>query len=194
MITFELLSPGKHLPVDYWTELVPGLSRVEVELGPGDGRFLIESARHDPTTLFVGLEIRAGFTRQIVAASDLPPNLRSFHCDGRWIVSHLLADDTIDAFHIYFPDPWWKKKHHKRRLFTCEFVAGLQRSLRVGASVYTITDVEPVQTDSRERLVAAGLRETEWTRCTDSPAQSLYERKYRLQGRRLFEARFVKDG
>lgn len=192
MITFELLSPGKYLPATYWTDLMPTISRVEIELGPGDGGFLVASARRHPDTLFVGLEIRQSLARAVAADPEVPSNVRIHHVDGRFVVCHLLADASIDAFHVYFPDPWWKKRHHKRRLFTEEFAAALRRCLKAGAKVFVITDVEPLFDDIGRRLECAGLTREEWSRSADEPCQSSYERKYRRQGRRLLEAAFVK--
>lgn len=190
MISFELLSPGRYLPPDYWNAEAPDCERLEVELGPGDGRFLLESARNHPSTLFVGLEVRAGFVADIHALPDQPSNMRIHRFDGGFIVRHILATDSVDAFHLYFPDPWWKKRHHKRRLVTSEVAAGVRRCLRPGGSLYVITDVTPLFVDIRERLTAAGFTTHEWCRESSSPAQSSYERKYRRQGRRLEQARF----
>lgn len=190
---FELLSPGRYLPQDYWSTLSPGCRRVEVELGPGDGRFLIESARDHPDTLFVGLEIRAGYVASIGDVASLPPNVRIFHFDAGFIVRHILATASVDAFHLYFPDPWWKKRHHKRRLVTPEVATALRRCLMPGASVYVITDVASLFADIAEHLLDAGLAISDWTRDAASPAQSSYERKYRRQGRRLEQGRFTKE-
>ena len=192
MIRFELLSPGRRLPGDYWTPTVAESARVEIEIGPGDGRFLIESARRDPATVWVGFEVRIGLVRKVAGRADLPPNVRIHHVDAGWVVQHLIADESIDAFHVYFPDPWWKKRHQKRKLFTPAFAGSVARCLRRQGSVYLVTDVEPLFVEAAELLQAAGLSVSTWTRDPSSPAQSSYERKYRRQGRRLFETRFVK--
>jgi tRNA (guanine-N7-)-methyltransferase len=115
------------------------------------------------------------------------------HCDARWVVEHLVADNSVDAFHVYFPDPWWKKRHHKRRLFSDTLVAALVRCLKPGGAVYVVSDVERIFAEATEKLEGAGLRHEPWARNAEDPAQSSYERKYRRQGRRLFQARFVND-
>jgi tRNA (guanine-N7-)-methyltransferase len=193
VITFELLSPGKRLPGDYWAGGVASAERTEIEIGPGDGRFLVEAARRDPRTVFVGLETRIGLARAIAERPDLPGNVRVHACDARWIIEHLIADASVDAFHAYFPDPWWKKRHHKRRLFAGELAAALRRCLVPGGAVYVLSDVEIAFRDADESLRAAGLRAEPWSRAADDPAQSSYERKYRRQGRRLYQGRFVKN-
>jgi tRNA (guanine-N7-)-methyltransferase len=189
---FGLLSPGERLPRDYWASLVPGIARVEVEIGSGDGRFLYEAATAAPDTLFVGFEVRASSTAR-TERRGLPRNAMIKHLDGRWCVEHLFADASIDAYHTYFPDPWWKKRHAKRRLFTPAFAAALRRTLKPEGCLYMITDVETRFREIEETLVESDFVATRWERDPASPAQSSYERKYRAQGRRLFGARFVKS-
>ncbi len=193
MITFELLSPGKYLPATYFQDVATGTERTEIEIGPGDGGFLFESAALAPKTVFVGLEIRRTWAENLIADPKRPPNALVYNQDGRWLCPHLLADESVDAFHLYFPDPWWKKRHHKRRLVTEEFAAALLRCLKPGAGAFVITDVPPLYSAIEEQLIATGLTRVDWTRNTDSPAQSSYERKYRCQGRFLYSGRFEKS-
>jgi tRNA (guanine-N7-)-methyltransferase len=191
VLHFGLLSPGTHLPRDYWTTLVAGISRVEIEIGSGDGRFLYEAATASPDTLFVGFEVRASSIAR-TERRGLPPNAILKRLDGRWCVEHLFADASVDAYHVYFPDPWWKKRHAKRRIFTPTFAAALHRTLKPDGCLYVITDVETRYREIVETLAEAGFVATPWAREAASPAQSSYERKYRVQGRRLCSARFVK--
>ena len=192
MISFELLSPGKRLPADYWLRDVPGAHRTEIEVGPGSGRFLVEAARRDSNTVWVGLEIRAGLAHEIIERDDLPPNVRVHHCDARWVIEHLVARASVDAFHLYFPDPWWKKRHQKRSFLAGPTVEALVECLKPAGTVYLLTDVDAIFTEAAERLCTAGLTQEQWSRTADDPAQSSYERKYRRQGRRLLQAKFVK--
>jgi tRNA (guanine-N7-)-methyltransferase len=194
VICFELLAPGKYLPADYWRKQVPRCNRLEVELGPGDGRFLIESGRAAERTLFVGFEIRAGSVSRMLESNDFPANVKIFHFDASFIVRHLLADNSVDAFHIYFPDPWWKKRHHKRRLVTPEMAVALKRCLTGSGKIYVITDVQPLFAEIRDCLEEAGFEMSDWKRDPGSPAQSSYERKYRRQGRVLEQGRFTISG
>jgi len=193
-VSFELLSPGKFLPADYWQRLAPGCSSVELEIGPGEGGYLIAAAEHNPDTLFVGFELRASEARRLANNPALPANARVYHADGRWLIEHLLAPASIDAVHVYFPDPWWKKRHEKRRLFTPGFVRGLRRCLKTAGRVYVITDVERVFVDLSSKLEEVNLRRCQWSRPLAAVAQSSYERKYRRQQRQLFEAYFEKLG
>ncbi len=187
-----LLNEKAYLPADYWTALVPGTERVEIEIGPGDCGFLTTAARRDPHTLFVGFEIRASAVERVLSARALPENFKLYHGDGRWLVAHLLAPASIDVFHVYFPDPWWKKRHRKRRLFTPEFCAGLTRCLKTDGLIRLVTDVAPLFEEIREMLEARGFTVESRQASGEAPGYSAYETKYRRQGRSLHEAVIVR--
>ena len=187
-----IFDPGARLPSGYWTSLAPGTSRVEIEIGPGDGRFLREAARARPATLLVGIETRAGSVAR-VRGRGLPVNAIVLQLDARFIVETLVADSSIDAYHLYFPDPWWKKRHAKRRLVTPSFAGAVTRTLRSGGALHLMTDVETRYLEMLEVLGATPLRMEAWERDPADLAQSSYERKYRLQARRIFGARLIKD-
>ncbi|HYC55304.1 MAG TPA: hypothetical protein VEL28_10270 [Candidatus Binatia bacterium] len=169
-----------------------GLQRIEVEIGPGNCGFLLEAARRRADTLFVGIEIRPSSPARATRRGTPPPNVRILCTDARWMVVNLLAPQAIDAYHVYFPDPWWKKRHHKRRLFTPEFCAAAHRTLRTGGAIYVATDVTPVFEGICENLLRAGFTQRPWQGRHDDPACSSYERKYRAQSRQIHQAAFQK--
>ncbi len=188
-----LIEPGAHLPADYWPSAPPGLARVEVELGSGDGGFLLGAAGESPDTWFVGIEMRWRNIRAIEAKTNLPVNIRVLRADARFVVREILATDSIDAFHLYFPDPWWKKRHAKRRLVTPEVADALRRTLRPGGRVFVLTDVAPRFQEIAAELERAGLCRESWERDPEAAGMSSYERKYRHQGRLLHQAAFLKS-
>ena len=192
MPRFGLFDPREGLTRDYWLSLAPSVTRIEIEIGPGDGRFLHESAIARPDTVFVGLETRAGSVAR-TRARDLAVNARIHHLDARFVVEHLIGARTIDAYHVYFPDPWWKKRHAKRRLLTPAFALAVARTLTPDGVLYLVTDVETRYLEMREALASARMTEETWERSPSDPAQSSYERKYRVQGRRLYGGRFRKS-
>ena len=116
-----------------------------VEIGFGMGDSLLSMAQADPETQFVGIEVhRPGVGRLLaqVMATEVS-NLRVFADDAVEVMSHCLAPDSIDGIHIFFPDPWHKKRHHKRRLIQPPFVRDLVALLRQDGYLHLATDWEP---------------------------------------------------
>lgn len=187
-----LLASTHEIGRDYWLGLARGLQRVELEIGPGDCGFLIEAAARHRETLYVGIEIRQSSVARVVTRPSLPENFRLLAADGRWIVLHLLAAESVDTYHVYFPDPWWKKRHRKRRLINHSFAQAAMRTLRAGGSVRVATDVVPLFEEIAETLLLAGFSREPWMDRGDAPACSSYERKYRRQGRGFAQAIFRK--
>lgn len=181
-----LLSASRDVDRSFWMS-GGAWQRVEIEIGPGNCGFLKAAALANPGCLYVGIEILPGALARARSGGPLPPNLHLLEGDGGWMVRHLLAPGSIDAFHVYFPDPWWKKRHHKRRVFQPEFCRALARTLVPAGGVHVVTDVVPLFAEIRERMTEAGFRTESWARTDDDIACSSYERKYRQQGRR-FEA------
>lgn len=166
------------------------LDRVEIEIGPGNCGYLKAAALLAPRCLHVGIEIQPSSLDRARRGGPLPSNLMLLEGDGGWIVRHLLAPSSVDAFHVYFPDPWWKKRHHKRRLFQSDFCEILLRTVVPGGCVHVVTDVVPLFAEISQRMVEAGFQAEPWERTSSDVACSSYERKYRQQGRRFEQATF----
>lgn len=187
-----LLTPSHDFGRDQWLAGTP-YDRVEIEIGPGNCGYLAAAARLAPRCLHVGIEIQRTPLRRVREAGPIPSNLHLIDGDGGWILCNLLAPQSIDAFHVYFPDPWWKKRHHKRRLFQPEVCEAFGRVLVPGGAVHVVTDVVPLFLEIRERMLEAGFRAEPWERTDSDLDCSSYERKYRRQGRRFEQARFFMD-
>lgn len=117
---------------------------VEMEIGFGKGLFLLNAATARPDVNFLGVEIERKyqlFTANRVAKRGLA-NVRLVAADARAFLRDCIAADAVQAMHVYFPDPWWKTRHHKRRLWTPEFAAQCARVLRPGGRLHVATDVE----------------------------------------------------
>ena len=115
---------------------------VEVELGFGKGRFLLDAAQRRPEHNFIGVEVAGKYLR---LAHDRAlkrglTNLRFIHGDAREFVEFFLPAGAIHALHVYFPDPWPKKKHHKRRLLDEVFFEEALRVLEVSGRLWIATD------------------------------------------------------
>ncbi len=113
-------------------------------MGTGKGLFLQSAAAARPETDFLGIEIAAKYAR-FAAATLAKRNLSNaivLQADALRIFAELLPDASLQAIHVYFPDPWWKKRHKKRRLMREPFLRDLQRTLLPGARLHFWTDVE----------------------------------------------------
>jgi tRNA (guanine-N7-)-methyltransferase len=117
---------------------------LEVEVGSGKGLFLTSAAKEQAERDFLGIEIATKYAR-FVAARLAQRGLRNaimLHGDALRAFRELFETDSLAAVHVYFPDPWWKKRHHKRRVMTEAFVQDVTRTLVPGAALHFWTDVE----------------------------------------------------
>ena len=129
-------------PRDCWRQIFGNDQSVAVEIGPGRGEFLLASASRMPARNFYANERSAARAQAIavkIARSGLA-NARVIGADARCIID-TLPDASVAAFHIQFPDPWWKRRHEKRRLWTTDFSAALARALVLGGTIELVTDV-----------------------------------------------------
>ena len=125
-----------------WDEVFPGSAPIEIDLGCGDGAFLMAMARANPEHNFLGIERLRGRVSKVchkVAREDLK-NARVLRIEVAYAVSNLLPAGSIAAFHLLFPDPWPKRRHHSRRAFTTEFLSRIHRALIGGGLFHVATD------------------------------------------------------
>ncbi|MDX2169332.1 MAG: tRNA (guanine-N7)-methyltransferase [Deltaproteobacteria bacterium] len=131
------------LPADCWQRLFGNTNPVALEIGPGKGEFLRAAARARPEWNFYAIEISFTRTRSIEAAlrAERLTNARVLWGDAGCVLTALPGGSVAAAF-VQFPDPWWKRRHFKRRLWTPAVAAGLRHVLAPGAEVEFLTDVE----------------------------------------------------
>ena len=113
-----------------------------LEIGFGNGEALRFAARNDQERDLIGIEVHApGVGRLLNAlAEDSSGHVRLYHHDAVEVLNHEIADASLDEIRIYFPDPWHKKRHNKRRLVQPEFAALLVRKLARGGRLHLATD------------------------------------------------------
>lgn len=115
---------------------------IEVELGAGDGSFLVTWASKHPSHNFLGIERLLGRARKIerkIRRASLT-NVRLLRIEARYFLEYLLPPSSIVALHVYFPDPWPKRKHWRHRLINDQFVTAAAKALQPRGAVYTRTD------------------------------------------------------
>ncbi len=123
-------------------ELFPMEQPLEIELGAGDGSFLAKYAAIHPQRNFIGVERLLGRLRKLDKKGRRAGlnNLRVVRIEAGYFVQYLLPPESVEAFHIYFPDPWPKRKHRPKRLINQSFTESASRALQPGGTVYLRTD------------------------------------------------------
>ena len=172
---------------------------LEIEVGSGKGLFLSGAAGAQPERNFLGIEIARKYAVAVGARlvrRELS-NAASVNGDGLRLFREWLPSDAVSAVHVYFPDPWWKKRHRKRRVMNDAFVADIHRVLIPGGSLHFWTDVEEYFQATLELIrgasplagpVAVPAREPQH----DLDYRTHFERRMRLAGEAVYRAEFHK--
>jgi len=200
-VSAHLVDPGapgeSAAPID-WSTLYGNSNPVELEIGSGKGLFLINAAKSEPGANYLGIELSRKYavhSAQRLARHDLP-NAKVWRGDARLVLDRLVPAGSLRAVHVYFPDPWWKTRHKKRRVFTGGLVSAIERALHAGGQLKVASDVEEYFGVIRGLVAANGrFREQELPEQTE-PTQTVdylthFERKYRLEGRTIFRTQYV---
>jgi tRNA (guanine-N7-)-methyltransferase len=130
-------------PID-WREFFGNDNAVEIDVGCGRGMFLVNAGTAHPERNYLGIEIefkeaRRGARR--LQKRELT-NVRVLGGDVAPLFDKYVQPRSVAAVHVYFPDPWWKRRHRRRRVFTDELVTRMARILVPGGFVHSWTDVE----------------------------------------------------
>jgi tRNA (guanine-N7-)-methyltransferase len=157
------------------------------EIGFGMGGSLVAMAKASPQQDFIGVEVHPpgiGTILKAIAEEKLT-NLKIYRGDAKEVLQQCVADSLLDKVQIFFPDPWHKKRHHKRRLIQADFVQDLHVKLKPGGILHLATDWEPYAEQIREVLDAADgfqncFPETIWAREHARPVTKFEQRGQRL--------------
>ncbi|TKB48747.1 tRNA (guanosine(46)-N7)-methyltransferase TrmB [Ferrimonas sediminicola] len=117
---------------------------VVLEIGFGMGKSLVEMAAAEPDKNFIGIEVHGpGVGACLMYAEELGvSNLRVYEHDAVEILGDCVPDASLDRVQLYFPDPWHKKRHHKRRIVQPEFIESVRNKLKIGGVFHMATDWE----------------------------------------------------
>ncbi|MCL5043724.1 MAG: tRNA (guanosine(46)-N7)-methyltransferase TrmB [Deltaproteobacteria bacterium] len=163
---------------------------LEVELGAGKGDFLLTQAAVRPEHDFLAVELNEALARLLALGAwrRRLDNVRVVPADARSLIGLFLPAQAVAAYHVYFPDPWPKRRQRKRRFFTPALASGLARTLRAGGLVYYASDWREYADAMADALAAAGLVPAPEQACAG--AQTGYGRKYLAEGRTLYQGVF----
>ncbi|MET0736194.1 MAG: tRNA (guanosine(46)-N7)-methyltransferase TrmB [Microbacterium sp.] len=187
--------PGSTIdPREAWGRRAPLI----VEIGSGQGHAIVHAAASRPDTDFLAIEVfRAGLARTMLGADSAGArNLRLVEANAPEVLQHLLPAGSVDELWIFFPDPWHKSKHTKRRLITAEFAAIAAGAVRDGGMLRLATDWEEYARQMRAVLDASPAFERafegEWAERFDGRVLTAFERKGARAGRAIRDLAYIR--
>lgn len=176
-----------------------GKGNFYVEIGFGNGDFTIFLAKTHPDATVVGIEVSGKCVEKLKkkAERDGMGNLIVLRMDGRHALSTLFLDSSIDGIYFNFPDPWWKKRHRERRLFSEDFIRLLWRKLKNGGYVEIATDHleymgKILRNFEKFGYFRPGFGRYPLVTFLFNREPTRYEEKYRMMGKTITYLRFIK--
>jgi tRNA (guanine-N7-)-methyltransferase len=171
-----------------WSQVFAGpTERIHIDIGAGDGTFILGLARLQPGTRFLALERLLGRARKISkrAFKQGLSNVRVLRIEAAYAVEHLFPAGSIDAFTVLYPDPWPKRRHHPNRLIQPGFLASCARCMRPGGTLAIKTDNTPYFEHIQKVLTAC--RELEILKNADpgilTPITTDFEAEFQKENR-----------
>jgi tRNA (guanine-N7-)-methyltransferase len=122
------------------TTIFERMAPLHVDLGCGEGSFLCEMAKRHPEKNFLGIERLAGRVAKTSRKAARTDNVRVLHAETSYALRYLLPERSVETFYLLFPDPWPKRRHHRRRIFTPEFLSSVHAVLDDDGVIRIATD------------------------------------------------------
>ena len=179
------------IPADYFAPLdlaqvFPHPAPLEVDIGCGDGAFLVALAERFPERNFLGLEKLAGRVRRACKkASRLAlPNIRVLRIESAYAIQYLLPVASVDVVHLLFPDPWPKKKHRRRRIVSADFLTLVHGLLVPNGRFRVATDQKDYFAAMRQLISPTAF--VEMTPATETFPVTTFERHFLAEGAPIY--------
>jgi len=191
------ISPIEYAPEDYFQpirirDMFPREAPLEVDLGCGDGSFLVAMGQKHPDRNYLGTERLLGRVRNTCRKADRArlANVRMLLVESGYVVTHLLPPETTSRFYLMFPDPWPKRRHWQRRLIQPDFLRAAAVALMEGGQLC-------IKTDDADYFgyignVAAECRDFARETWEEDVPQTDFERHYLAQGRTIYSLCLIK--
>jgi len=149
-----IISLERSKPTLNWKEIYFNDHPVEIEVGPGKGKFILNESQKNPDKNYLAIEWAGRYLK--VLSEKIPRfklgNVRLLNADARIVFKDWIPHSSITGIHIYYPDPWWKRKHQKHKLFTEKFVHNIKQALVSNGFFSFATDVEEVYSLVKELI------------------------------------------
>tara|TARA_B100000686_G_C16749896_1_gene951808 strand:+ start:1416 stop:2048 length:633 start_codon:yes stop_codon:yes gene_type:complete len=205
LVSFEEIA--EHSPIFHsferfpnWCSIFNNDSPVKLEIGFGNGSFLIEMAIREPDNNFVGIDMFHKGIRKLVSKSEKLglPNLHVAYGDARVLVPVIFGEGQLAEVFVNFPDPWPKKRHHKRRLIKMSFIDILRDKMALGGRLRLATDYQPYAEEMLTYLEAhSGFRNQTgsqgYSRNRADLPKTKYENNFLRAGSRIFYLDFIRQ-
>ena len=170
---------------------------LEIEIGSGKGLFMQHESTAHPERCFLGIEVSRKYARHAagrLAKRELD-NAKMVSCDGLRLFAELVADTSVNDVHVYFPDPWWKARHKRRRVMVPSFAKDIERVLLPGGHLHFWTDVEEYFQSTMELIAAettlkGPIEIPERTAEDDMDYHTHFERRTRMASEPVYRAKF----
>lgn len=191
---------GEMVPAHYFRELgrdelLRAGRPLEIDLGCGDGGFLLEMARRHPEREFLGVERLLGRVRKVcrkITRAGLE-NARVLRLDSKYVVEWLLPSACVSRLHVMCPDPWPKVRHHRRRLIQEDFLRAVHRALSDDGEFLFMTDHEEYHEWALEKIASTGWFERlPWNEDTFFHAKTDFQRQWEAEGKVMHRQRYRK--
>ncbi len=179
--------------------LFPKRQPLELEIGSGKGHFVLQHSQKSPDRNFLGNEIAKKYARfgAYRLAKANVPNGHILSGDGLMLFKELLPDQCAEDVHVYFPDPWWKERHRRRRVMQPAFIADVERVLQPQGRLHFWTDVEQYFEETIDLLAACSNFSKPQPVEPHQPEHDMdyrthFERRMRMNDHEVFRSMFVK--
>lgn len=165
---------------------------LELDLGCGDGSFLIDLAKQHPDRDFIGVERLLGRCKKVSRKilRNKIPNAKILRLDSKYVVEWLLPPASISRMHLLCPDPWPKARHHRRRLIQVPFLNAVKNALQPGGEFLFMTDHEEYHQYGQEKILESGLFElSEWHEDSFHYPKTDFQERWEAEGKQMHRTR-----
>lgn len=188
------------MPENYFTPLDPSTifdndKPLEIDLGCGDGSFLIAMAEQFPERNFLGVERLLGRVKRLCRKAKQAEldNCKALRLESKYVIEWLFPENSIDRLHLLCPDPWPKARHHKNRLVQQDFLAALYKALKPGGEFCFKTDhPEYFEWVKEEMKTFQKLERLEWPGNIFFYPKTDFQLQWEAEGKVVERARFRK--